>query len=105
MSVLARSFVFLPGIGPVREAMLWRRGVHSWAEYRKLARVPGIRPHIKTRHDAVLEVAEQAYPRDASFFARVLPPAAQWRTYETVAKDAPYLDIETPVDPANAAPT
>ena len=102
MPVLARSFVFLPGIGPVREASLWRRGIHSWAAYRKLARVPGIRPHIKTRHDAVLEVAEQAYPRDATFFARVLPLSEQWRAYEAFAERAAYLDIETTGDRTNA---
>lgn len=100
--MLTRSFVFLPGIGPVREAMLWRRGVDSWAAYRKLARVPGVRPHIKARHDSVLEVAEQAFPRDASFFARVLPAAEHWRAYASYARDAAYLDIETTGDRTNA---
>ena len=102
MTVLARSFVFLPGIGPVRETMLWRRGVESWGAYRKLARVPGVRPHIKARHDAVLEVAEQAFPRDPSFFARVLPPAEHWRAYASFAAGAAYLDIETTGDRTNA---
>ena len=99
--MLPRTFLFLPGIGPVREASLWRRGVSSWADYRRMGRVPGIRPHIKARHDAVLEVAESSFPKDPSFFARVLPHAEHWRAYGAFAAGAAYLDIETTGDRQN----
>ena len=99
--MLPRTFLFLPGIGPTREAGLWRRGVDSWDAYRRLARVPGIRPRIKERHDAVLEVAASALPRDPAFFARVLPPGEHWRAYRHFAARAAYVDIETTGDRAN----
>lgn len=100
--MLPRTFLFLPGIGPVREAGLWRRGVDSWGAYRKLARVPGIRPRIKSRHDAVLEMAEAALASDPSFFARVLPPGEHWRAYRQFGHRAAFIDIETTGDRTNA---
>jgi hypothetical protein len=95
--------VFLPGIGPVREAGLWRRGVDSWGAYRAMRRVSGIRPRIKERHDAVLEMAESSLStRDPAFFARVLPPAEHWRAFGAFGAGAAYVDIETTGDRTNA---
>lgn len=99
--MLPRTFLFLPGIGPVREAGLWRRGVDSWDAYRRLPRVSGVRPHLKARHDAVLEMAEAALPRDPGFFARVLPPAEHWRAYRHFGHRAAFVDIETTGDRQN----
>lgn len=101
MSLLPRTFLFLPGIGPVRELALWRRGIDSWGAYRRVARIPGIRPHIKTRHDALLEMAEAAYPRDPSFFARTLPTNEHWRAFSPFGEGAAYVDIETTGDRQN----
>ena len=93
--VLARTFLFLPGIGPVREARLWKRGVHTWADYRSLARVNGVRPRVKAQHDQLLSLAEGAVGRNPAFFAHVLPPTEQWRAYHAFREGAAYLDIET----------
>jgi len=98
--VLSRTFLFLPGIGPTREARLWRRGVNSWGEYRAIPRVPGIRPNLKARHDDLLEIAELS-SHDAPFVARLLPPAEHWRTYSTFGQRAAFIDIETTGDRAN----
>ena len=95
MVVLARTFVFLPGIGPVREARLWKRGVTHWAHYRALHHVKGIRPRLKARHDQLLELAEASLGRDPRFFAHVLPPYEQWRAFSHFRDGAAYLDIET----------
>lgn len=102
VSVLRRSFLFLPGIGPVREAMLWRRGVTTWSLYRDLERLPGIRPRTKSQHDGVLAVAEERLGRDPGFFARLLPASEHWRAFATFHEDAAYLDIETTGDRTNA---
>ena len=93
--MLARTFVFLPGIGPVREARLWKRGVHAWADYRALHHVRGIRPRMKARHDELLTLAEASLGRDPRFFASVLPPQEQWRAFSHFREGAAYLDIET----------
>lgn len=95
VSVLARTFLFLPGIGPVRETRLWKRGVHSWADYRALHRVNGVRPRVKAQHDHLLSLAERAMGRDPAFFAHVLPPGEQWRAFHAFHEGAAYLDIET----------
>lgn len=79
----------------MREARLWRRGVESWADYRALSRVNGVRPRMKHRHDQLLLLAESALGRDAAFFAHVLPPGDQWRAFGHFREGAAYIDIET----------
>lgn len=95
VAVLLRTFCFLPGIGPAREARLWKRGVASWADYRQLHRVNGVRPQLKRRHDQLLELAEASLGRDARFFAHILPAGEHWRAYRAFREGAAYLDIET----------
>lgn len=101
LPLLRRTFVFLPGIGPAREALLWRRGIDSWELYRRLDRLPGVRARLKQQHDDVLAIAEQMLGRDPSFFARLLPSNEHWRAYEAFEKDAAYIDIETTGDRQN----
>jgi uncharacterized protein YprB with RNaseH-like and TPR domain len=99
--VLGRTFLFLPGIGPVREQRLWKKGIDSWSGYRALGQVKGIRPRLKARHDTLLEVAERALGRDPALFARLLPPAEHWRCFEPFGQDVAYVDIETTGDREN----
>lgn len=100
--LLRRTFVFLSGIGPAREAMLWRRGVDSWQLYRDMERLPGVRPRVKQQHDDVLSIAEEMLSRDPTFFARLLPSNEHWRAYSYFEHGAAYLDIETTGDRTNA---
>lgn len=99
--MLSRTFLFLPGIGPVREARLWRKGVHTWSDYRALDRVKGVRARLKAQHDDLLAVAERSLGRDPAFFAHVLPPTEQWRAFSHFRASAAYLDIETTGDRDN----
>ncbi len=99
--MLARSFLFLPGIGPVREARLWKKGVDSWTSYRELPRVQGIRPRVKAQHDEILAVAESCLGREPQFFARLLPQPEHWRCFEAFGHDVAYVDIETTGDRDN----
>lgn len=102
LPLLRRTFVFLHGIGPAREAMLWRRGVENWSQYRELIKLPGVRPKLKSQHDEVLLLAETMLGRDPGFFARVLPDNEHWRAYSAFADGAAYIDIETTGDRTNA---
>lgn len=99
--MLPRTFLFLPGIGPVREGRLWKRGVATWADYRALPRVQGVRPKLKERHDEVLAVAESCLGRDPAFFARLLPSSEHWRAFGAFGHRAAYVDIETTGDREN----
>lgn len=99
--VLPRTFMFLPGIGPVREGRLWKRGVATWKDYRALSRVQGVRPKLKERHDEVLSIAESCLGRDPAFFARLLPSSEHWRAFGAFGHRAAYVDIETTGDREN----
>jgi uncharacterized protein YprB with RNaseH-like and TPR domain len=100
--LLRRSFLFLSGIGPAREAMLWRRGVTTWSLYRDLQKLPGIKPRVKAQHDGVLAIAETMLGRDPGFFARLLPSPEHWRAFSEFHAGAAYVDIETTGDRTNA---
>lgn len=99
--MLSRTFLFLPGIGPVRESRLWRKGVSDWNDYRALDRVKGVRPRMKEQHDELLRVAESSLGRDPGFFAHVLPSPEHWRAFAHFREGAAYLDIETTGDREN----
>jgi hypothetical protein len=99
--VLTRTLLFLPGIGPVREARLWRRGVTSWDDYCDLQHVRGIRPRLKAQHDDLLVLAQRALGRDPAFFGHILPSSEQWRAYDHFREGSAYIDIETTGDRAN----
>lgn len=99
--MLPRTLLFLPGIGPVREGRLWKRGIETWADYRALPRVQGIRPRTKERHDQLLLLAESALRSDPGFFAHVLPPGEHWRAFPHFREGAAYIDIETTGDREN----
>lgn len=99
--MLERTLLFLPGIGPVREARLWKRGISHWSDYRALQNVRGVRPRVKAQHDQLLELAERSLGRDPGFFAHILPSPEQWRAYSHFREGAAYLDIETTGDRAN----
>jgi hypothetical protein len=101
LPVLARTFLFLPGIGPVREQRLWRKGVDSWDGYRALPQVKGIRPRLKAQHDDLLAIAGRALGRDAALFARLLPQPEHWRCFASFGQDVAYVDIETTGDREN----
>lgn len=85
----------MPGIGPVREARLWKRGVSTWSDYRALGRIHGVRARVKERHDGILAQAEAALGSDPSFFAHALPAQEHWRAFSHFCDGAAYLDIET----------
>lgn len=94
--MLRQTFIHAPGIGPVREAAIWERGVESWDQYLVAhddGRFP--EPHY-AELPAVLAQSHGALARgDIAFFADRLPRDEQWRLYEEFFPVAAYVDIET----------
>jgi uncharacterized protein YprB with RNaseH-like and TPR domain len=95
-SVLRATFLHLPGVGPVTEADLWRRGVVSWERFGRAATLEGISIDRRTRWVRELEEAERALAeRNAAWFARRLPASELWRLYPEFRRSTAFLDIET----------
>ena len=93
--MLNRTFVHLPGIGPVKEGRLWRDGIHDWASLAVSAerifrgdRLREIRETLDRSH-AALDA------RDWHFFYRRLPRPELWRLVPACFGNIAYLDIET----------
>ncbi len=94
--MLRHTFIHAPGIGSVREATIWERGVHSWGEYPS-AHTEGVfpEPHY-AELPALIAASHDALERgDIAFFARRLPRDEHWRLYEDFGHTAAYVDIET----------
>jgi uncharacterized protein YprB with RNaseH-like and TPR domain/predicted nuclease with RNAse H fold len=95
-SILTRTFIHVPGIGPTTETALWKSGVTSW---RALLTSPArVAIGVRSRRDveSFLEESYKALGRgDARFFARHLPRQEWWRLYPRFRSKAVFLDIET----------
>jgi len=93
--MLESTFQLVRGVGPRREAALWREGVTCW---RDLARAPT--PALTGKaapllRAAALEAEGALVRRDVERLARLLPVAEHWRLFEAFGDDAVFLDIET----------
>jgi uncharacterized protein len=94
--MLRHTFLHAPGIGHVREAAIWQRGVHTWESY-LAAHDEGLFPE---RHYADLPPllgwsGRALAAGDLEFFARRLPREEHWRLHEEFGHLAAYVDIET----------
>ena len=93
---LRATFLHLPGVGPVTEAELWRRGVLSWSMLRDGRTVPGISAARRRILERELDSGERAVAdRNAAWFARRLPTTEHWRLYPEFRNLTAFLDIET----------
>ncbi|NOZ76526.1 MAG: exonuclease, partial [Euryarchaeota archaeon] len=94
--MIDKSFIFLPGVGQLRERRIWQDGIYTWGDFMEAERVRGISPRRKPLCDAELEKAAY-YRRIGSpvYFARTVPRKEQWRLFETWPDRVFYLDIET----------
>ena len=93
--VLRSTFVHLPGIGPVTEAELWRRGVRDWSELCAAAPVAPRGPAGEALAHGVAASERALSARDIGWFARRLPEREHWRLYPAFAGETAFLDIET----------
>ncbi len=94
--MLQRTFIHAPGIGLVRERLLWNEGIHTWHDYLAPgAKLPWKAAGMERAH-AHLAQSIQAY-RDAAwaFFDKCLPSDHKWRAFGEFQDRVLYLDIET----------
>lgn len=93
-AMLTRTFVHLPGIGPVREKSLWRRGFHHWNDLDREADAL-FRDKAGPVRETLRQSAERLERADYHFFYETLPRPELWRLAPFCLDDIAYLDIET----------
>ncbi len=91
--MLQRTFVHIPGVGPVRERRFWAAGLRTWSDClecggRPADAVPGLREHVARSREAFRQGAW-------GFFEERLPADQKWRVFGDFADRALCLDIET----------
>jgi len=94
--MLNRTFIHIPGIGPVTEQRIWQRGLHSWDQFLSNPAAARLGP-AKTEHVSrvVAESLESLSREDHHYFARCLPSREHWRAFPDFSRHVAYLDIET----------
>ena len=93
--MIKESFIFLPKISERKERKIWQHA-STWNEFLDKKEIPGIAQKLKHGYDKILVAAREALiADDASYFARLVHSADQWRLYAHFKDDAVFLDIET----------
>lgn len=83
--MLVNTFCHIPRVSPRKEQTLWDQGIHTWSDYRGVA-----------KHPALLdESAEHLALRDAGYFWSRLQSHQHWRLFGDFRCSAAYVDIET----------
>ncbi len=94
--MLRRTFLFLPGIGEVRERRLWREGFDDWDKFMSSDEAVGFKGERKERADDMLrEASRKLKEGDLAFFSRFLRPRDSWRLWSSFGGNVRFLDIET----------
>jgi uncharacterized protein YprB with RNaseH-like and TPR domain len=95
-SPLARTFLHLDGIGEKKERALWKAGYSSWKDIIERKNFEFLNSTIRERLlDGVMHSYQAVLDGNWKFFNSKLPSLHKWRTFEMLAKEAVYLDIET----------
>lgn len=93
--MLTWTFCHLRGLRRGTEAMLWRRGIHTWAD----AELPGALPFSDRKNAAIcqqLQASQQALRAgNAAFFLTGLPERDHVRLFPHLRHHLAFLDIET----------
>jgi uncharacterized protein len=94
--LLQHTFIHIPGIGGRSERNLWDQGIRTWNDFISQEKTV-FSPYRDARIREELEDS-LSHQQDIGFFADRLPPAEQWRVFESFREEAAYLDIETSGD-------
>jgi len=94
--VLSKTFIHVPGIGPVTEKRIWERGCHSWEDFLHNPAAAGLSAQ-KTDRVAETVTTSLASLRDGDYryFASSLAARDHWRAFPDFRHRVAYLDIET----------
>lgn len=95
--MLTRTFLHIPGVGPVTEARLWRGGVEGWEKALGLPGPPGgfSAERWEMARQALAGSVRSLDAGDHRYFAGALPPRHHWRAFPQFRSRVGYLDIET----------
>lgn len=95
--MIENSFLFLPGIGKLREQICWKKGILTWDDYLDRARIEiGINKTLFAKHKEILNKAKEAKSsQNIEFFINYLPEEEYWRLYKNFKKLVIFLDIES----------
>ncbi len=94
--MIRSSFVFLDGIGSVKERRIWESGVTDWDLFLNKHKIEGVSSHRKAYYDRKIHQAKKAlYSMDSTYFMNALPQSETWRLYDFFRSEAIFLDIET----------
>ena len=92
--MLDTCFVHLPGVGPGFVAKLRAAGIATWDDALRKDLPCGMK-RAETLREGVAESRDRLASGDFRWFARILPPAEQWRLFPYCRNGAAYVDIET----------
>jgi uncharacterized protein YprB with RNaseH-like and TPR domain len=92
--MLKRTFIHLPGVGPRREAHIWRQGLSTWEEFLAAKRIRGLSRERLGWLKGELQ-RSLAHLEDVAYFARRLRAGEHWRLFSHFRPRTAYLDIET----------
>lgn len=94
--MLTRTFVHIPGIGPVTERRLWQRGVLSWHDFMCAPASAGLSAAATEKLSrAVAASLKHLEDGNHRYFASALASREHWRAYPEFSHRVAYLDIET----------
>ncbi|OQY42439.1 MAG: hypothetical protein B6240_13950 [Desulfobacteraceae bacterium 4572_87] len=91
--MLEKTFIHIPGIGPVTERKIWTRGINSWRDF--LNHPEPVFSPVKDR--SIHQHLEDSLVnrRNIGFFDDRLPAGEKWRLFDDFKDRVVYLDIET----------
>jgi uncharacterized protein YprB with RNaseH-like and TPR domain len=92
--MLKRTFIHLPGVGPRREAHIWRQGLSTWEDFLAAKRIRGLSRERLGWLKGELK-RSLAHLEDAAYFATRLRAGEHWRLFRHFRPRTAYLDIET----------
>ena len=94
--MLKNTFLHVPGIGPGKEARLWRGGFLSWRDYlERCHSCPLASPSSEVIAGHLEASARALGENDARYFETLLSSGDAWRYYADFRHKAAFVDIET----------
>jgi uncharacterized protein YprB with RNaseH-like and TPR domain len=91
--MLENTFIHIQGIGLKTEQVIWRKGIHTWADFLSSKDIV-----ISPRRDPLVRIQLEESIKNRSnisFFTDRLSARDHWRTFNGFMDRTVYLDIET----------
>jgi uncharacterized protein YprB with RNaseH-like and TPR domain len=96
LTTLRKSFIFLPGVGPVTERKLWNNDILDWGIFLERDTAGPLSGERKRSCDILITEAESRLEsRDLDFLSKMFNGSDSWRLWDDLSEKAVYLDIET----------